>query len=148
MVVTIGASDAREVLILDSQFGAGVITIGATTFAPATWYLGISTTFPNDDGTNFTEPSGGSYARVAIANNSTNFPGASTVSGVTSKSNGAKFTFPNPTANWGQIVAWGFFTASSGGIPHYTNQLDTAITVNNGNTPVEFDVQALVLQVD
>lgn len=134
-----GATDARERTVADSQFGGG-----ATTWAPATWYLGLSTTTPNDDGSNFTEPSGGSYARVAVTNNSTNFPAASTSSGTTTKTNGADFTFPDPTGSWGLITYAGWFTASSGGTPEYTFALDSPITVNNGNTPVEFLASTLV----
>lgn len=139
-MVPIGAHDARERAIADSQFGGGV-----TSWAPATWYLGLSSTTPNDDGSSFTEPVGGSYARVAITNNVTNWPAASTASGVTSKANGAKFTFTNPTGTWGSMAHYGLFTASSGGTPEYSNPLDAAITVKNGNTPVEFDIGQLVL---
>jgi hypothetical protein len=134
-----GASDARERLIADSQFGGG-----ATTWAPGTWYVGLSTTSPNDDGTNFTEPTGGSYARVGMANDAINFPAATTTSGVTQKSNGTKITWTNPTATWGLMVNVGFFTAATGGTPEYSYPLDVSITVQNGNTPVEFDVGQLV----
>lgn len=134
------AIDTRKQLIADSQFGGN-----ATSWAPGTWYLGLSTTTPNADGSNFTEPFGGSYARVAISNNSTNFPAATSSNGVTSKTNGAKFTFPNPTGLWGAITWYGLFTSSSGGTPEYFAALDTPVTVQNGNTPVEFDVGNLVL---
>jgi hypothetical protein len=139
----VGASDLRERLMADSQLGGG-----ATTWAPATWYLGLSTTAPNEDGTGFTEPVGGSYARVAITNNSTNWPAATTSAGVTTKKNGAKFTFPNPTGTWGLLGWWGLFTASSGGTPEWSNPLDTPITVQSGNTPVEFDIAQLVMQFE
>lgn len=135
-----GATDNREQEIADSQFGDG-----ATTRAPAIWYLGLSSTTPNDDGTGFTEPSTGAYARVAVTNNTTNFPAAITTSGVTTKSNGAKFTFPNPTANWGLMTHYGWFTASTGGNPEYFNPLDASITVMNGNSPVEFDIGNLIM---
>lgn len=138
-----GAHDARERAIADSQFGGG-----ATSWAPATWYLGLSTTAPNDDGSGFTEPSGGAYARVAVANNATNFPAAVTASGETTKSNGAKFTFPNPTSTWGLVVYYGWFTASSGGTPEYSNPLDAPITIRSGNTPVEFDINQLIMRWD
>lgn len=124
----------------DSQFGGGV-----TTWAPATWFLGLSTTAPNEDGTGFTEPTGGSYARVSVTNNTTNFPAATTTAGVTSKANGAKFTFTNPTGTWGAIGYYGWFTASTGGTPQYWNPLDAAITVRSGNTPVEFDIGQMVM---
>lgn len=139
-MIIIGASDARERVLADSQFGSG-----ATTYSPATWYFGLSTTTPNDDGTNFTEPSSGSYARVAKTNNSTNFPAATTVSGETRKSNGTAITWPNPTANWGEVTHYGIFTASSGGLPEYTNPLDSPITIRSGNSPIEFDISALLL---
>lgn len=137
---TIGATDARERAIADSQFGGG-----ATSWAPATWYLGLSTSTPNDDGTNFTEPVGGSYARVAVTNNDTNFPAAVTTSGVTTKSNGAAFTFVDPTGDWGLITHYGWFTAVSGGTPEYHNPLDASITVQNGNSPVEFAAGNLIM---
>jgi hypothetical protein len=135
--------DPRERVLADSQFGAG-----ATSYSPATWYLGVSTSTPNDDGTNFSEPSGNAYTRVAVTNNVTNFPAAATVGGVTTKVNGAKFTFPNPTGSWGALTYYGWFTASSGGTPEYSNPLDTVITPRNGNTPVEFDVGQLIMPFD
>ncbi len=138
-----GASDSRERAVLDSQFGGG-----ATTWAPGSWFLGLSLTTPNDDGTNFTEPTGGAYARVTITNNATNFPAATTVGGVTSKTNGVAFAFVTPTANWGMVVAYGFFTALSGGTPEWTNPLDTPITVNTGNTPVQFAAGTLIITAD
>lgn len=133
------ATDVRERAILDAIFGSG---------SPATWYVGITTTTPNDDGTGFTEPVGGSYARVAKTNNSTNFPAASTTSGRTVKKNGTAITFPNPTGSWGSIFGLGFFTASSGGTPELTQLLDDPITVASGNTPVEVAVNELEIECD
>lgn len=85
---------------------------------------------------------------MAVTNNTTNFPAATTSSGTTSKANGAKFTFPNPTGNWGIITYYGWFTASSGGTPEYTNPIDAPISPKNGNTPVEFDIGNLVMAFD
>jgi hypothetical protein len=137
------ATIPREALIADSQFGGG-----ATTWAPATWYLALSTTTPANDGTGFTEPVGGSYARVAITNNATNFPAAINDNGVTKKIGGAKFTFVNPTGTWGVVTHFGFFTALTGGTVQYWQALDTSISPKSGNTPVEFDVGQLVMIVD
>lgn len=137
------ATIPREPLIADSQFGGG-----ATTWAPATWYLALSTTTPANDGTGFTEPVGGNYARVPITNNATNFPAAINDNGVTKKISGAKFTFPNPTGSWGVVTHFGFFTASSGGTVQYWQKLDTSISPKSGNTPVEFDISQLVMIID
>ncbi|WP_028924193.1 phage tail fiber protein [Pseudonocardia acaciae] len=134
------AHPSRERAIADSQFGGG-----ATSWAPATWYLGLSVTAPNEDGSSFTQPTAGSYARVAVTNNATNFPPATTVDGITTKTNGAKFTFPNPTGTWGQIGWYGWFSAATGGTPEYSAALDAPVTVRSGNTPVEFDVNQLVM---
>lgn len=130
-MVTIGATDTRERVLADNQFGSGT---------PATWYFGLSTTTPADDGTGFTEPVGGAYARVAMTNNATNFPVSTTASGVTTKANGAKITWPNPTGLWGLIGYVGVFTAASGGTPEYWFKMDQSFTVQSGNTPVEFDI--------
>lgn len=141
-----GATDPREMLIADSQFGGpgGV----ATSWAPASWFLALSTTTPADDGTGFSEPVGGAYARVSIVNNLTNFPAASSSAGVTSKQNGTKFTFPNPTGAWGLITHFGFFTTLTGGTVQWFNPLDTQISPKSGNTPVEFDIGQLVMTFD
>ena len=56
---------------LDKFFGAANFT------PPATLYFGLSTTAISIDGTGATEPSGGSYARVAFTNNKTNWGVAS-----------------------------------------------------------------------
>lgn len=140
-----GTCDTRERIIADSQFGGG-----ASTWAPATWYLGLSSTAPSDDGTGFTEVAIGLYAygRVAMTNSAVNFPAATTVAGLTTKTNGTKLTFPNPTGLWGLLSYYGWFVAASGGTPEFTNPLDTPITVQSGNTPVEFAVNGLIMAWD
>lgn len=134
-----GACDDEERTLADLRFGSG---------SPATWYLGLSTTVPNDDGSNFTEPTIGSlaYARVAITNNATNWPAASTSAGNTTKANGAAFTFPNPTGYWGNapIVGYGFFLASSGGTPRYVYEMESPVMAKSGYSPVQFDIGAIV----
>lgn len=109
---------------------------------PATVYIALYTVAPTDAGGG-TEVTGGSYARPAVTNNSTNFP-AST--GGSAKTNGTTITFPTPTGNWGTIVAVGIFDAASGG-----NLLDwgaiTSFSVTTGN-PVAFPPGSLVITED
>lgn len=100
-------SDYLEAKILDYVFGAQAFS------APATIYAALFTAAPTDAGGG-TEVTGGSYARVAITNNSTNFPN-STGTSPTTKQNGTQITFPTATANWGTCVALGLFDNSSGG---------------------------------
>lgn len=133
----------RDRIIADGQFGGG-----SSTWAPATWHLGISYTTPAKDGSGFSEPTGiGSYARVALTNNTTNFPNAVTASGETTKTNGANIVFPNPTADWHAslpFIYFGYFTASTGGLPQYWFKMDAGITVKSGMTPVQFDAGTLI----
>ena len=56
--------------VLDSLFGSGT---------PATLYIGLYSAAPDADGTGGTELSGGSYARAAVTNNTTNWPNAADV---------------------------------------------------------------------
>jgi hypothetical protein len=88
---------------------------------------------------------GGGATTWAPANNTTNWPAATTSSGVTSKANGTVIQFTNPTGTWGLVTYYGLFTASSGGTPAYFNPLDASISPKSGNSPVQFDVGALVL---
>lgn len=139
-----GATLSREAVIANSQFGGGSAPTGV---APGTWYVGLSVgSAPGNDGTGFIEPSGGSYARVGVANNATNWPAAAVgTDGITRKTNGTKITFPNPTGSWGQVGYVGFFTNPTGGTPEYWQALDAPISPKSGNTPVEFDVGMLSL---
>lgn len=112
--------------------------LGQTDFTPAaTLYVALYTVAPTEDGGG-TEVSGGSYARVAVTNDVTNFPGA--VDGA--KSNGVAITFPTATALWGDVVAFGLHS-------HITNDalvlwgvLDDPENVDDTNTAV-FDVGTL-----
>jgi len=92
-------------ILLNHIFAAGAFT------PPVTWYLGLFTTLPDDAGAGGVEVTGGSYARVAVTANATNFPVAS--GGLIS--NGVTFTFPTASAGWGTIVGVGFFDASTAG---------------------------------
>jgi hypothetical protein len=83
-------SNFLESEVLDHVFGAAAYT------APATLYFGLSSTTPAEDGTNVTEPSSGSYARVAVTNNATNFPAATGGA----KANGTAITWPQASGDW------------------------------------------------
>ena len=107
-----------------------------TYVAPATLYLALFTTAPTASGGG-TEVSGGSYARIAVTNNLTNFPSASGGS----KKNGTAVTFAAPTADWGVVVALAEFDAGTGG---------NMITVEIFATPVTIlnSAPALVLPIN
>lgn len=100
--------------------------------APNTYYIGLSTTTPTNTGTNVTEPSGNGYARVAVTNNTTNWPSASG----RSKSNGAPFTFPTATGSWGTVTHFVLYDAATAGTFQGWCALTTSQAIVTDNTPV------------
>lgn len=113
--------------VLDSRFGAGAA--GATN-APATYYVGLSTTTPTATGGNVTEPSGNGYAVVAVTNNATNFPAAA--SGA--KTNGVSIVFPTATGSWGTVTYVVLKDGASGSVVAYS-LLGTPRTITTGAVP-------------
>lgn len=95
--------------ILNFYFGAETASPGD---APATWYFGLLTTLPADDGTGSVEASGTSYARVAKTNNTTNF---AHIGAGAAKVNSNAITFPAPGGSWGSVVGIGVYDAASAG---------------------------------
>jgi hypothetical protein len=116
-------SDYLELKVLDHILGATAYT------APATVYIALFTATPSDSGGG-TEVSGGSYARVSVTNNTTNWPNAA----AGSKANGATFTFPTASGSWGTVTQFGIFDASSAGNLLYWGDLTSSQAVASGST--------------
>lgn len=127
-------TDFLELEVLDHVFGAAAYT------APATLYVGLSTTTITDAGGNITEPSGGSYARVAVTNNATNFPAAS----AGSKSNGTAITFTTATGSWGTVIDFFIGDASSAGNILGYGTLTSSRTISSGDS-ASFAISALTI---
>lgn len=122
---------------------------------PATRYFALLTASTDDDGAPLTEVSGGSYARVAVTSNMTNWAGTQAAGSTTAStgtsgttSNNAAITFPAPTANWGQVTMIATFDASSGGNMLEYIALTTPKTINNGDPAPSFAIGALTMQID
>lgn len=133
--------DTYEKAVLDLLFGQTAIT------AIGTVYVALYTVTPTDANASGTEVSGGSYARVAVTNNTTNWP-ASTGTNPTTKSNGTVITFPAPTANWGVVVAFALYDAASAGNEIAWGALTVNKTINNGDAAPSFAVGALSITLD
>jgi len=116
-------SDYLEDALLDHVLGDDSYS------APATVYVALFTEAPTDAGGG-TEVSGGSYARVAVTNNLTNWPAASGGA----KSNGTEITFPQASGDWGTVVAFAIFDAASDGNMLYWGDLTNSKTIQNGDT--------------
>jgi len=117
------ATDYLENKILDHILG------NVSYSAPATLYVGLATGVA-DNGTITGEPTTGSYARVAVTNNTINFPSAA---GGT-KSNGTEITFPEATGDWGTITHAFIADAATGGNVLLYSTLSIAKTITSGDT--------------
>jgi hypothetical protein len=116
-------SNYLENKLLDHLLGGPAYT------RPATIYLALFTVAPGESGGG-TEVSASGYARCAVTNNDTNWPGAS----AGAKSNGTAMAFPEAAANWGSIVAVGIFDAASAGNLLFYSTFDAAVDISNGVT--------------
>lgn len=107
--------------ILDASLGSSATLIGASID------IGLSTTDPGDDGLSATEPVGGGYSRITVANNDTNFPAAT--GGI--KLNATTIQFGLASASWGTIT---HFVVYDSGSPKFTGILDDGIGNPNPKT--------------
>jgi hypothetical protein len=136
----VSASNDEELAILDARFGSGT---------PGSWWVGLSTsaTEPADDGSGFTEPAGGGYARVEVPNDTGNWPAATLVGGIGQKSHATAITFPAASADQGTMHYAGLFLAATGGTYRYRVPIDTPKAVATGDT-ASFGAGALKIRVD
>jgi hypothetical protein len=134
--MTTGRSDYLENALLDHVYGRTTYT------APATTYLALFTVAPTRSGGG-TEVAGGGtgYARYALANNGANWPAAA----ARLKSLGSQAIFPTVATNWGIIVAWGIFDASSGGNLLDFGPMTLAVAAGIGDAP-DFQIGDITIQ--
>lgn len=135
------AGDYLEKKLLDAIFGQTALPA-----IPTVW-IALYTVIPTDANASGTEVTGGSYARVAVTNNATNWPAASGTNPAT-KANGTAITFPAPTANWGTVVAFAIYDAVTAGNELAWAPLATNKVINNGDAASSFAIGALVLTLD
>lgn len=118
-------------------------------------YVGLWTTAGSlsdtSTGATANEVSGGTYSRVAVTNNSTNWPAASG-STVATKTNGAAINFATASASWGTINQFAILDGSTEGLAStdnilYWSDLTTPKTIASGDT-ASFAVGALSITED
>lgn len=119
-------SDFWENAVLNGTLGGPAMPLAGTV------YIALSTAAYSDaaTGSAMTEVSGGGYARVAVTNNTTNWPAAS----AGQKANGTVFTFNAATAGWGTVQSFYIVDANTAGNCLYGADLTTARTIATGDT--------------
>jgi len=131
--------------LLNSLFGKSS-NFGALASAP-TIYVGLSSTAPTESGGNVTEPSTGSYARVATAASDWN---AATNADPSVIDNAEPIEFPTATADWltgADLTHFVLFDASTSGNVLASGELDTPKPVLDGDT-ISFAAGALDVSLD
>lgn len=99
-------------------------------------YMGLSSTIPSSDGSNFTEPSGGGYARtlVGISTQSATQVMSTPENGTTS--NEEIIYFPEATSSWGTLSYFGLFASETGTEPLIYGALTSSVTVGANYVPL------------
>ncbi|ANQ83682.1 hypothetical protein dqs_0606 [Azoarcus olearius] len=127
---------------------------GQTLGAPATWYVGVTTDTCTDAG-NGTEPSGGAYARVAVAASLANWAGTQGVGTTTASSgtsgttsNNALISMPETTAAWSTIRAVRFYDASTAGNAWICLPITLPLDVDRAGVTVKFPAATLQFSID
>lgn len=116
---------------------------GASGPATATVYVGLFTALPTG-GIGGTEVTGGSYARVEVASTTGNWTAPS--NGITA--NAAPIKFAIPTANWGEVLGVGIWTASTAGTLLLHGTISPTRNIINGQAAPVFVPGALILRLD
>lgn len=127
-----GLSDTFEPKLLDALAGN---LYASTAGIPGTLYVALFNVQPTD--TTFgTEVTGSGYARVAMAQNATNWPAASAANG---KRNGIDIVFPTATGNWTTANFWALLdhatNSAAANVVDCGAALTTPATIVTGVTP-------------
>jgi len=122
---------------LENQLILHIFRTGSWT-KPTDLKVALYTTAPTDAGGGV-EVSGGSYARVSVPPGDANWSATSGTDGHTD--NVADIVFPAPTADWGQVVAFGIFDQGTNLL--FWGNLTTPKTINNNDPAPKFAAGAL-----
>lgn len=111
-------------------------------------WVALCTSAPTDSALG-TEVSGGSYARVSMTNNTTNWPNATSPGGVGTKSNGVDIVFPPSSGSWGTVTHFMIMDNAAGTASNMIGwgALTTPRTIGASELP-KFAASSLVITAD
>lgn len=128
-------SDGDANNALDSRFGAAPVAV------PASYLVALSSTDCDPAGPGMTEPTGGGYMRVPIANDSSGWAPAT----ARRKTSAVDVVFPQATAAWGMI---GYFAlCDPGGTVRAWGEIPAPLNVVTGAQPT-IPAGSLVIEDD
>lgn len=90
---------------------------------PTSWFIGLSTADPTEDGSGLAEPADPAYDRLAVA---------FTVTDDTAENSGT-LEFAEATVSWGSITHYALFDAASGGNMIAHGSLTVAKNISAGD---------------
>ena len=94
---------------------------------PTTYYVALSKTAPQADGTGVTEPSGGNYARIAVTKSTASF--TTSANGVVK--NKIRIQTNESTTAWGNCTHYAIYDAPTGGNLLWGNALTKARNIDS-----------------
>lgn len=125
-----GLTNYGEEMMLDALLNNNTSAI------PSNLYVALYTVAPADTGGG-TEVTGGGYTRILCTFGTSGVP----------RTNSVKISFPVPSANWGTVLAFGLFDASTGG--NLVAYADLSINREVGiGSEVYFDSGELSVTID
>lgn len=125
-----GLSSATAQAILGEIYGATNYTGDVNIFF-GLWTTQLTVTSTGSSGT---ESAYGSYARVSITNNTTNFPAPSGSAPTSVANGGTAITWPTSTSGSSTIISGAATSASSAGTIRSFGDI-TSTVINSGDTP-------------
>jgi hypothetical protein len=107
-ILIVGEGSTVQVVEASAAAAAAATSVSCSTFVANNGYPTGTPFIRADVYTTAQEPSGGAYARVAVTNNTTNWPTATRITNQPGyqMQNGATITFPTSTASWGTIAGF------------------------------------------
>lgn len=105
-----------------------------------TFYIALSTTPINANGTGLTEPTDANYSRVAVPNDEYNF--VQSINGVTK--NAREWRYVISTTKWQPVTHWAIMDSLKGGRVLYYDALPTPMNVDV-HQEVFFNPQSVVI---
>lgn len=133
-----GFVNSEEMKVLDDY-------TGKTAYTKPTWYVGLSTSTPDESSGGVTEPSNGGYIRQTLTAATWT---AATSGNPSSTSYGGAISFPQATGGWGTVTHFLLYSVKTQatGLVQFWGTLDVAKAIQTNDT-ASFAANTLILKL-